>query len=218
MLEVEQQLRLYGDAVERRFVDEATSVGRPASSRRRGAVLALAAAVAVIGALVAVRTQQPGRLVTQPTNQAEGKECDASEGSSIDVKHEPAWRLHGDYRPWTDQDGCLLRIDVLAERSGAAHCGWEQASVMMAGRPLGSRYTTPEDAVEYVKDPNGVFGLRDLAQEFDPDAELPGGAVDTGFRRAGSALWHVPGDQTAVWVVAATGIERWPAGRPPGCQ
>jgi hypothetical protein len=145
------------------------------------------------------------------------RECDGAAGSSIDVKGEPDWRPYGDYRPWTDRDGCLLRIDVLAERAGPAHCGWEEASVIIAGRPLGSRYTDQRDVVEYVKDPKSVFGQPALAEAFDPDAELPATAVDSGFRRGDAALWHVPGDEGAVWVVAPPITERWPAGTPPGC-
>jgi hypothetical protein len=152
------------------------------------------------------------------STQTRARECDSVEGSTIDVKHEPDWRPHATYRPWTDRDGCLLRIDVLAERAGPDHCGWQEASVIIAGRPIGSRYTEQADAVEYVKDPNEAFGLRDLAEAFDPNASLPEDAVDAGFRRAGLALWHEPGDQSAVWIVAPDRVERWPAGTPPVCQ
>jgi len=152
------------------------------------------------------------------TTQTSARECDSVEGSAIDVKNEPDWRSHAAYRPWTDRDGCLLRIDVLAERSGPDHCGWQEASVIIAGRPIGSRYSNQVDTAEYVKDLKRVFGLPALAEAFDPNAQVPRDAVDTGFRRGGTALWHVPGDETAVWVVAATHTERWPAAKPPVCQ
>jgi hypothetical protein len=148
----------------------------------------------------------------------EPRECEAEEGSVIDVAHEPDWRQYGDHLPWTDRDGCLLRIDVLAERPGPDHCGWGHARVVITGQPLGAPYTTPADTTEFVRDPEGVFGRPDIAAGFDPDAVLPDDAVDSGYRRDDLALWHVPGDASAVWLVSRDGVERWPAGHTPLCS
>lgn len=134
-----------------------------------------------------------------------------------DVAREPDWRRHADYRPWTDTDGCLVRIDVLAERPGPDHCDWGDADVLIAGSPLGERYTSVDDSVHFVRDPKGVFRQPELAEGYDPDAELPASAVDSGFRRDGIALWHVPNDASAVWLVARESVERWPGGDPPLC-
>jgi hypothetical protein len=133
------------------------------------------------------------------------------------VAHEPDWRRHANYLPWTDRDGCLLRIDVVAERPGPDHCGWEKARVLIVGQPLGARYTTPADTTEFVRDPDGVFGRPDLTAGFDPGATLPGDAMDSGYRRGNLAIWHIPGDQTAIWLVSPGGVERWPAGDAPLC-
>lgn len=83
-----------------------------------------------------------------PTRQPH--ECDAPEGTPLDVAHEPDWRPYGAYLPWTDRDGCLLRIDVLAERSGPEHCDWQGARTLIGGQPLGARYTAPADGIEFV--------------------------------------------------------------------
>jgi len=148
---------------------------------------------------------------------AEPRACDAEVGSVTDLGNEPDWRRYGDYRPWTDAEGCLLRIDILAERPGPDHCGWEKADVLIAGVPLGEPYTTPDDTVQFVRDPAAVFDLPDLAAGFDPDARLPDDAVDSGFRREDVSLWHVPDDQSAVWLVSGATAERWPRGDPPTC-
>jgi len=57
----------------------------------------------------------------------------------------------------------------------------------------------------------------DKAAGYDPDARLPDDAVDSGFRRDGVSLWHVPGDQSAVWLASGATAERWPRGEPPLC-
>jgi len=143
--------------------------------------------------------------------------CAAEPGSVTDVETEPDWRPYADYRPWTTPDGCLVRIDVLAERPGPDHCDWGDADVLIAGSPLGERYSSVDDSVHFVRDPEGVFGQPELAEGYDPDAELPAAAVDSGFRRDGIALWHVPNDASAVWLVAGEWVGRWPGGDPPLC-
>jgi hypothetical protein len=148
---------------------------------------------------------------------ADPHECEAAAGTDIDVAHEPDVREHADHRPWTDGDGCLVRIDVVAEHPGPDHCGWERASVLITGRPLGARYTDATDGAEYVRDPEGVFGDASLTAGFEPDALLPGTAVDSGYRRGDVELWSDPADPSAVWMVGPDGTERWPAGESPLC-
>ncbi len=149
---------------------------------------------------------------------AESHDCGAEPRSVTDVHSEPDWRRHADYRPWTDTEGCLLRIDIVAEWSGPEHCGWEKADVLIVGQPLGESHTSPDDTVHFVRDPAAVFGQPDLAAAYDPDASVPDNAIDSGFRRDGVSLWHVPGDQSAVWFVSVDTAERWPRGDPPLCR
>jgi hypothetical protein len=146
-------------------------------------------------------------------------ECDAPEGSVNDVASEPpGWRELGDYREWTTADGCLLRIDVLGDRPGPEHCGFESARVIVTGIPVGERYTDASDDAEFIRDPDNVFGDPEIAAAFDPNAELPADAEDTGFRNEGSELWIVPGDDSAIYLVTGESVERWPHDpEPTGC-
>ena len=111
--------------------------------------------------------------------------------------------------------GCLVRIDVIADRRGPDHCEYQSAQVIVTGSPLGARYTNDGDDIEYVRDPNDVFGL---AETFDPAAALPADAVDTGFRSEVTELWVVPGDDTSIYLVEADHVERWPSAEPPALR
>jgi hypothetical protein len=145
-------------------------------------------------------------------------ECDAPEGSVNDVATEPDWRGFGEYREWTTEDGCLIRIDILGDRPGPEHCGFESARVIVTGIPVGTRYTDASDDAEYIRDPENVFGDQDIADAFDPDAELPPGAEDTGFRSEGTELWVDPANDSVIYLVTGTTIESWPLDpEPTGC-
>src|SRR5687767_8584072 len=61
--------------------------------------------------------------------------CSADAGSLIDVASEPPFRAHAQYESWTDRDGCLVRIDVLFERPGPAHCNQQDTRVIGMGIP-----------------------------------------------------------------------------------
>ena len=140
--------------------------------------------------------------------------CDDPGRPDLDVANEPLWRQFAEYRDWT-RDGCLVRIDVLADRPGPDHCGMESARVIITGDPLGARYTTSGDDLEYLRDPNGVLGAN---EPFDPAATLPDAAVDTGYRSGTEELWIVPGDSSAIFLVDGDQIERWPLGESVLCS
>ena len=55
-----------------------------------------------------------------------------------------------------------------------------------------------------------MFRDRATASAFDPDAELPTGAVDTGFRQGTTELWVDPPDRSAIYLVSEGSVERWP--------
>jgi hypothetical protein len=145
--------------------------------------------------------------------------CPAQTGAVTDVATEPDWRQYADYRPWTTANGgCLVRIDVLAERPGPAHCGFEAARVIITGIPIGARYTNESNAANYVRDPDNVFGDPAIASAFDPHAKLPEGALDTGFRQQSTELWVDPADGSAIYLVTGASVERWPLDPDPaGC-
>lgn len=144
--------------------------------------------------------------------------CDAPEGSVNDVATEPDWRQFAEYRDWTTADGCLIRIDVLADRPGPEQCGFESARVIITGVPVGERYTDDSNDAVYVRDPEDVFGDPATAAAFDPDAALPDGAEDTGFRQGATELWVDSADESSIYLVTGTSIERWPLDpEPTGC-
>jgi hypothetical protein len=89
--------------------------------------------------------------------------------------------------------------------------------VLITGRPLGARYGASADTLEFVRDPDGAFGRPELSKGFAADARVPDEAVDTGFRRGDTQLWHIPSDSSAVWLVEHGRAERWPAGTTPVC-
>jgi hypothetical protein len=148
-----------------------------------------------------------------------GTEQDCSDGSGgrLDVANEPDGRRYAEYLQWTDRDGCLLRIDVLAERNGPDHCGWATARVLIAGDPIGTRYTSGADTVEYVSDPSGVFGVAQLSEGFQLLDQLPDDAQDSGFRQGSRELWTSSSDLHVVYIRTPDGVERWPSGVTPKC-
>jgi hypothetical protein len=80
---------------------------------------------------------------------------------------------------------------------------------------LGSRYSSADDDVEYIRDPRDLL---QLAVHFDAVATVPANTVDTGYRSGNTELWAVPGDGTEIFVVTNGRAERWPAAEPPVCS
>lgn len=157
-------------------------------------------------------------VTTSTTPLAEAHECIDEFGGPLDVAGEPNWRGFGDYRAWTDTDGCLIRIDVLAERTGPEHCDWEETRVLITGSPLGSRYVNSTSDIEYVRDPDGQYGVPEFVEGFQILESLPSDAIDTGFRHGDRQLWLSPSDPNAVYIQDGQTVERWPEGTVPGCM
>src|SRR5687767_4445595 len=109
-----------------------------------------------IAVLLAAACSDPRPLSSQPlpsaaeparspvAEVAQPRVCEAERGTANDVAHEPDWRRYGDFDTWTTADGCAVRVDVLTSRPGAQHCNLESATVLITGRPLGTRATTNE--------------------------------------------------------------------------
>lgn len=110
----------------------------------------------------------------------------------------------------TANGGCPVRIDVLADRPGPAHCGYQAARVIITGIPVGVRYTDDSNAADYVRDPDNVFDDPAIASAFDPHAQLPPDAVDTGLRQEATQLWVDPINRSAIYLVTGSSVERWP--------
>ena len=117
--------------------------------------------------------------------------CESPTGSVTDVASEPDWRPYGEYRAWTTADGCLVRIDVLADRPGPDHCGWQSARVIIATIPIGKRYSNEGNAPAMCEILTTSSVIRPPRQD--------GGS--------------------AIYLVAGTTVERWPLDpRPAVCM
>lgn len=147
--------------------------------------------------------------------------CDATPGSPTDLAVEPQYSSTDGER-WSTHDGCPVRLDVLVTRRPPPdyHCeGWPPSVVM--GIPLGAAITSLGSYREFVRDPDGFFGNAELQAGFDPDAEVPPTAFDTGYRHGPIELWMDPADGSFLYLVGAGAdgaTERWPLDpAPKGC-
>ena len=115
---------------------------------------------------------------------------------------------------WTDAAGNRVPVTTIRSFRGPAHCDWQDITFVELG---------PESASvreEYLRDPQGELASWETTT-FEAGAMLPPGAVDSGYRRDGRALWRVP-DRRAAYLVDLddpTDVERWPASTQPiGCD
>lgn len=181
--------------------------------------LALFACIASLGCSRTSDKLAPA-ATAEPLNGAKAKPhaCEAKEGSPLDVAHEPDWRKHAEYVPWTDRQGCLVRIDVLAERPGPSHCNYQDTRVIIIGTPFGAPYTKPDDTQTYVRDPNGVYKDPGIVAGFVGMTGLPNTALDSGYRKGDIEFWYDPQDPTGIFLREGRRVERWPRGTVPPCQ
>jgi hypothetical protein len=108
------------------------------------------------------------------------------------------------------RDGRSVGEFELTTIAGPSHCGWQSATLMFIGWPVGTAAPTSGSARMYVRDPQGVYdtGIRDRLVR---NAKLPSHAKPTGYRLGPIELYLSPTDQDdAIYVVAPSGAERWP--------
>ena len=124
--------------------------------------------------------------------------CDASE-------FDPSVPLTFPVTVWTDRSGQHVSTETIRSSPGPEHCGWDSASWLQVGGNL------------YFRDPAGVMSNW-TTTTFDPAAQLPSSAADTGFRTGSWSLWIDPGNDA--YVVATDHVERWPRSKDPfiGCD
>ncbi len=109
---------------------------------------------------------------------------------------------------WEDAAGRRLPVTRVQSYQGPEHCDWQEITFLLLG--------PGEDQDEYVRDPNGEL-TRWLQTTYDPTAELPANATDTGLHREGRQLW-LGSDGRAAYLVSNSDpddVERWPAARQP---
>jgi hypothetical protein len=137
-------------------------------------------------------------------------------GDDLDLTSEPTGWREGAFGTWY-RAGCVVRIDVITDRPGPAHCGWENTRVLAFGTPLGTPFTNSGDDVQYVRDPSNAYGYG-FDATFEANATLPADAVFSGYSTDTEQLWTVPGDDAFIYLVLGDRTERWPKGEPPGCD
>ena len=101
-------------------------------------------------------------------------------------------------RVWTDEKGRPVPTSTMEAWRGPKHCEWQAMTFLQL---RGTTY---------------VGNLQPELEEFAvgpyrPHVELPGDAVDTGFRRHGDRLW-LAADRTRAYVGAdPNNVEEWPS-------
>ncbi len=109
---------------------------------------------------------------------------------------------------WLDADGCPVDIEAVQTfRPGREfHCSHWPPSI----RILAPGATERRDHLTYTRDPEGVLGGTALSAGFDPEAQLPPDAVDTGYRQGTGVLYRVPDDTSAIYLDFGDTVEMWP--------
>lgn len=132
--------------------------------------------------------------------------------ADVDVASEPGWRRFAVYSRW-ERAGCVVRIDVIAERIGSLGSGSEipcetgQTRVLATAPRLGDRFTDASTSVTYLR--RSVAG---------PDeVELPTGATFSGYASAERELWIDPTAPDTIYVVSPDAVETWTLGVEDGC-
>jgi hypothetical protein len=98
----------------------------------------------------------------------------------------------------------------LATFGGPAHCGWQSATMMFIGWPIGTNAATFAQARYYLRDPQGVIGV-EYRDRLVRNATLPTDAASTGYRLGPIQIYLSPSEQDeAIYVVAPSAAERWP--------
>ena len=97
---------------------------------------------------------------------------------------------------WTNSSGRPVATTTIESWRGPEHCNWQSMTFLYLGKAV------------YVRDPQP--DLADyFAEPYRQHAELPAGAIDTGFERDGDHLW-LSADEQRAFVGTADDVEVWP--------
>ncbi|SDF44127.1 hypothetical protein SAMN05660485_03370 [Blastococcus fimeti] len=98
---------------------------------------------------------------------------------------------------------------VIRIYEGETHCDMDSALLLEIYWPPDGG-STENAGHTFVRDPDGVFA-EDTDGSFDPDAELPGDAIPTGWEHgSGVELW-LADDLSTAYAVDGDSVEAWPA-------
>jgi hypothetical protein len=133
------------------------------------------------------------------------------------------WRTVGSYfdrpppwpgKPWTHA-GQSVDGYVLTAAAGPSHCGWDSATLLTVGWPVGTRAINGDQSRQYWRDPKGIVPATIERGAWKMNPPLPQDAKDTGYRYGSLKLFLAPSDQdTYAYLVAPQGSERWPRSEP----
>ncbi len=113
--------------------------------------------------------------------------------------------------PWT-HDGKHVPASEIVAAAGPAHCGWQSATFLTLGWPLGTRPQTATGARQFIRDPDNVLP-RSLP--LDLPSTLPPDARPTGYAYGPVELYLSPSDQDQwVYMVLGSTVEQWPRSDP----
>lgn len=113
-------------------------------------------------------------------------------------------------RPW-HRGSAAVPPSEMAAAAGPAHCGWQSATFLTFGWPLGTRPQTAAGARQFIRDPDRIVpSLRPM----DPHATLPPDARPTGYTYGSIALYLSPSDQDQYVYLVGSTVERWPRSDP----
>lgn len=113
------------------------------------------------------------------------------------------------------KDGHQVDPSVAVARAGPAHCGWQSATILILGWPLGRHALFASEARQYISDPNGVIPHTNLRSTLDLHAKLPPDAKPTGYWKGDAQLYLASSDQdVAAYFVGGGHVERWPRSDP----
>ena len=98
---------------------------------------------------------------------------------------------------WTDTDGERVPTSAVTSYQGPEHCDWQSVTFLHL------------DERQYLRDPEHRL-TSETAVPYDGDVDLPGDAVDTGYRRGDDELW-LSDDQTIAYLVTSNTVEAWPS-------
>lgn len=141
-------------------------------------------------------------------------DCEAEPGSAIDLVDEPDSLR--DFA-WTDDSGCLIRIDVIHEQLVDEHCGIDNVRLFFTGDELGTRFSSTDPPATYIRDPSGTYLNDYVTDGFEKLEELPPDATYSGFRLRDRELWISPSDPNVLLLKDSDSVERWPRGVLPPC-
>ena len=116
---------------------------------------------------------------------------------------------------WT-KNGAIVPPLIIDAAAGPSPCdGWQSATFLTLGWPLGRRASFSTQARQYVRDPRGVVDPANLRSHLDLHATLPPDARPTGYFDGGAQLYVAPSNEdVAIYIVEGSTVERWPRSDP----